>query len=198
MAHLIATYGLVGLFLAVALESAGVPGPGETSLISASVLASQGYFDIGWVILVAAVAAILGDNAGYWLGRWGGRRLLDRFALLRPYAERILPRAERFVARHGGKTVFLARFIAGLRVSAAWIAGIPRMDWWRFMLWNAARGIAGATAVGLAGYWLGHVASAVISRYGWLAAAALVLVAGAVVVMYFLRRSMRRRAFRRD
>jgi membrane protein DedA with SNARE-associated domain len=198
MAHLIATYGLVVLFLAVALESAGVPVPGETSLIGASILASQGHFDIGWVIPVAAAAAILGDNAGYWMARWGGRRLLDRFPLLRSYAERILPRAERFFARHGGQTVFSARFISGLRVGAAWIAGISRMPWWHFMLWNAAGGIVWATAVGLAGYWLGPVAFGVIARYGWLAAAALLLAAGAVTVMFFLRRSMRRRAFRRD
>ena len=141
MGHLIETYGLALLFLIVALEAAGVPVPGETALIAASALASQGYFNIVWVIAVAAAAAIVGDNVGYWIGRMGGRSLLSHSPFIARYTERVLPWGERFFARHGGKTVFFARFITGLRVAGAWIAGITGMRWWRFLFWNAAGGI---------------------------------------------------------
>src|SRR2546430_1677400 len=120
------------------LESFGIPLPGETALIAFGVLASQGNYQIEWVIGVAALAAIVGDNLGYWvIGRWGGRRLFERWRLLRRYSERFLPRAEKIMERHGGKTVFFGRFIAFLRFSAAWLAGLGRMKWWRFFFWNA-------------------------------------------------------------
>jgi membrane protein DedA with SNARE-associated domain len=187
--HFLVTYGLVVLFVAVALESAGVPVPGETSLIAASALASRGYFNIGTVIAVAATAAILGDNGGYWTGRWGGRRLLGRFALSRRYAERVFPKAEQFFARYGGSAVFLARFVTGLRVSAAWMAGISRMGWWRFLLWNAAGGAAWSTLVGLVGYVLGHAALTAMSRYYWpVSAAVLLAMAAAGAIVWWRRR----------
>jgi membrane protein DedA with SNARE-associated domain len=191
--HFIATYGLGALFMTVALESAGLPVPGETSLLAASALASRGYFDIGRVIVIAAIAAIVGDNVGYWVGRWGGRWLLGRSAIIRRYAERVLPKAEQFFARYGGAAVFLARFVTGLRVTAAWMAGISRMDWWRFLFWNAAGAVVWATVVSLAGYLLGHAAFAVVSRYQWLGAAAalLAMAAGAAIVWWRRHRSQR-------
>ena len=101
------------------------------------------------VIVVAALAAIIGDNVGYWLGRKGGRGLLARTPYRpRRYFERALPPAERFFARHGPKTVFIGRFVALLRVTSAWLAGISHMPWWRFLLWNALGGIVWATVVG--------------------------------------------------
>src|SRR5213593_851195 len=120
------------------LESSGVPLPGETALITAGIFASRGDLVIEEVLVLAAAGAIVGDNIGYWLGREGGRRLLERWGPLRRLADRVLPPAERFFKRHGGKTVFLARFVTGLRVTAAWMAGISRMHWWEFLLWNAA------------------------------------------------------------
>ena len=113
--HLVESYGLGLLFVVVALESAGLPLPGETALIFAGVWASKGHLEIEWVIAVAALAAIVGDNVGYWLGRTGGRALVYRYAWSRKFAERVVPPSERFFERHGAKTVFLARFIAGLR-----------------------------------------------------------------------------------
>ena len=151
MTSLIVSYGLIVLFLLVGIESAGVPLPGETALVSAAVLAHD-HWGIEWVIAVAAIAAIIGDNVGYWLGRTGGRKLIDRFELTRRYADKALPPSERFFERHGGKTIFLARFIAVLRVTAAWLAGITRMHWWKFFLWNAAGGITWATAMTALGY----------------------------------------------
>lgn len=118
-----AAYGLEILFVAVALESVGVPVPGESSLIAAGVLASRGDLQMSGVVAVAATAAIVGDNVGYVLGRWGGRRLLDRWGPLRRCGPRVLPKTERFFARYGGAAVFLGRFITGIRVAAAWMAG---------------------------------------------------------------------------
>ena len=131
MTHLLLQYGLVLLFLAVAVESAGVPIPGETTLIVAAYLSrpEQHHYSLVSVIAVAASGAIVGDNVGYWLGRVGGRRLLNRWSLTRRHFERVLPPAERFFAKHGPKTVFIGRFIALLRVTAAWLAGISHMPW---------------------------------------------------------------------
>ncbi|HEX9417359.1 MAG TPA: DedA family protein [Gaiellaceae bacterium] len=166
MTHLVENYGLIILFLLVGMESAGVPLPGETALVTAGVLASRGNLDIVEVIVVAASAAILGDNAGYWIGREGGLRLLDRWEFTRRLRDRLLPPAKRFFDAHGGKTIFIARFVAVLRVTAAWIAGMTHMPWWRFLVWNAAGGICWAILVGLVAYYLGHAAADAIQRYG--------------------------------
>ncbi len=169
------------LFAVVLLESFGIPLPGETALIAFGILASQGHYSIIWVIVVAAAGAIVGDNLGYWvIGRWGGRALFERWAFLRRYSERFLPAAERLMARHGGKTVFFGRFVTVLRYTAAWVAGIGRMEWWKFLFWNAAGGIIWATAVGLVAYYSGHAAADAIQRYGIYAAGgiAVLLVVG--------------------
>jgi membrane protein DedA with SNARE-associated domain len=155
--HLIEHYGLFFLFGIICLESAGLWLPGETALIAAAVYASKGSLSIEAVIVVAAAAAIVGDNIGYWIGREGGRRLLTRWAPLRRFSER-------------GKAVFLARFFGGLRVTGAWMAGITRMTWWRFLFWNAAGGIVWAIAVGLLAYYAGKAAADALARYGVYAA----------------------------
>ena len=166
MTGLLNDYGLAVLFVLVALESFGVPLPGETALIAAGVLAADGHYRIEAVIAVAALAAILGDNGGYWIGRTGGRRLLATAPVFRSFAPRLLPPAERFFARHGAKTVFLGRFVSLLRVTAAWLAGISRMPWWRFLAWNAAGGVVWAALVGAVSYWFGKAAAEAINRYG--------------------------------
>jgi membrane protein DedA with SNARE-associated domain len=182
MEHLVETYGLGLLFVLIMLESAGIPLPGETALIGAAVLAGRGHFDIVWVIVVAASAAIVGDNGGYWVGRIWGRRLLTRWNRLERLAEKVLPPSERFFARHGGKTVFFARFIAILRFTAAWLAGVTRMSWWRFLVWNAAGGILWATGVGLLAYYGGKAAADAFDQYGWIGAAGVLLSVGAVLI----------------
>src|SRR2546425_9461035 len=169
VSHLIPTYGLSALFLAVMLESAGMPVPGETALIAASVLAAQGLLSLPLVIVIAAAAAIIGDNAGYWIGRAAGRRLLERWQLIARYASKMLPPAERFYAHHGGKAVFLARFIPGLRVIGALVAGIAGMEWWRFLLWNMAGGMGWGTSVALIAYGLGGAVASAIGRDGLIA-----------------------------
>ncbi|MFN2629313.1 MAG: DedA family protein [Gaiellaceae bacterium] len=188
-------HGLPLLFVVVMLESFGIPLPGETALIAFGILASKGDYSIGWVIGLAAAGAIIGDNLGYWLiGRLGGRALFRRWSWLNSYAERVLPRAEKLIERHGGKTVFFGRFITVLRYTAAWIAGIGRMPWWRFFFWNAAGGIAWATGVGLVAYYAGHAAASAINRYGLYAAAGIIVVlALGWVLVHFGKRRVERR-----
>jgi membrane protein DedA with SNARE-associated domain len=182
---LLISYGLVLLFALIAAESAGVPLPGETALIAAAILAERGHYSIVWVIVVAATAAIVGDNIGYWIGRTGGRALLERWGPVRRYAERALPPGERFFAKHGGKTVFIGRFVAVLRVTAAWLAGITHMSWWRFFLWNAAGGIVWATGVSLLAFYFGKAAADAVATYG--VYALIVIVVGAVIAFVVMR-----------
>jgi membrane protein DedA with SNARE-associated domain len=184
MSGLVHHYGLIALFLIVMLESGGVPLPGETALIAGGVYASSGELDIVAVIAVAAAAAIVGDNLGYWVGRTGGRRLLERSRFVSRWSEPVLPWAEGFFHRHGAKTIFIGRFFSVLRVTAAWMAGVSRMRWWRFLAWNAAGGICWAVLVGLVAYYAGHAAADAISRYGLVAGAALVALATAAFVGY--------------
>ncbi len=174
MTHLLVTYGFWILFLAVAIESAGVPVPGETALVSAAVFASthQHHFSIVWVIVVAAAAAIIGDNVGYTLGRIGGRKLVERIGPL----EKHVPRGEEFFEKHGGKTVFFGRFIAFLRITAAWLAGITKMQWAVFTARSAAGGIVGGTGVGGTAYYAGKAAADAIGRYGLYAGVAIVAI----------------------
>ena len=189
MTHFIEHYGLWFLFAIVCLESAGLWLPGETALITAAVIAAKGHLSIEGVIIVATAAAIIGDNIGYWLGREAARPLIDRSERLRRYADRVLPPAERFFKRHGGKAVFLARFFGGLRVTGAWMAGITRMDWWRFLVWNAAGGIVWAVGIGLLAYYAGKAAADALARYGVYAAiVGAILFVVAIAVLHVWRR----------
>jgi membrane protein DedA with SNARE-associated domain len=191
MTHLLLSYGLILLFAAVAIESAGIPVPGETALVTAAFLASQGHYSIVAVIAVAAAGAIIGDNIGYWIGREGGRKLLERWGPVRRYADKALPPAERFFDKHGAKAVFFGRFIAFLRVTAAWLAGISHMTWWRFLIWNAAGGILWAIAISLLAYQFGKAAADAVSRYGLFAVAAIVVLAlVGFVGMHFWKKRM--------
>jgi membrane protein DedA with SNARE-associated domain len=176
------SWALLLLFLLIGAESTGIPLPGETALVASGVLASQGKLNIAAVIAVASLAAIIGDNCGYWIGRKGGRALLERWSFVSRHAQKVLPRSERIFAKHGGKTVFFGRFIAILRITAAWMAGISHMPWWRFLLFNAAGGILWATLVGLVAYYAGEAAANAIQTYGLYAAGAIALVTVAVVL----------------
>lgn len=195
MTHFFTSHGLPVLFVVVMLESFGIPLPGETALIAFGVLAAQGHYSIVSVIVVAAAAAIVGDNLGYWLiGRLGGRALFERWSVLRRYSERFLPAAERLMEKHGGKTVFFGRFITVLRYTAAWVAGIGRMHWWKFAFWNAAGGICWATAVGLVSYYAGNAAADAIQRYGIYAAIAVIaILVGGWVAVHFGKKRLEER-----
>jgi membrane protein DedA with SNARE-associated domain len=180
--------GYVVLFLLVMAESSGIPIPGETALIAASVLASQGKLKIELVIACAALGAIIGDNIGYSIGRRGARRLLVRPGRYQRERLAVLQVGEPFFERHGPKAVFFGRFVLGLRVWASWLAGATRMRWRSFVLWNACGGITWATAVGLLAYFLGQSASSALEAFGIFALTAVLVGALSAGLFLYLRR----------
>ena len=163
------------LALLIGGESAGIPLPGETALITGSILASQGKLWLPLVIAVAAAAAIVGDNIGYELGRHGARRLLSRPGRFEDRRQAFLERGEAFFARHGGKTVLFGRWLPFLRVTAAWLAGANHMPWPRFFAWNALGGISWAISVGVFGYLAGEVAVRILHDAGYVVLALVAL-----------------------
>lgn len=177
--------GYLVLLLLVMAESGGVPVPGETALITGGILASQGKLQIELVIMVAASAAIIGDNLGYQIGRKGGRWLLERPGRFHRQRLQVLASGEPFFERHGPKAVFFGRFLLGLRVWASWLAGATHMRWRSFVFWNACGGICWATAIGLLAYFLGHAAGNAIQTFGLFGLAAVLLVVGGLLIAHF-------------
>jgi membrane protein DedA with SNARE-associated domain len=195
--HVVATLvdvaGNIGLplvFVLVAVESMGVPLPGETALFAAAIFASKDGPPIEAVIAVAAAGAILGDNVGYLIGRKAGRRLLEAPGPFERHRRAVIAYGQPFFDRHGPKAVFLGRFVSGLRITAAWLAGVNRMRWRDFLFWNATGGIVWATVVGLLAYSFGHAAESAIKTAGLVG-----LVAAAVVAagLWLLVRRRHRR-----
>lgn len=154
--QLLRTYGYGLLFVVVALESLGVPVPGETALVAAAALAARGHMKIAFVVAVAAAAAIIGDAAGYWIGRRGGIAFVRRFGKFLRMNDAKLAHVKRYFERHGAKTVFFGRFIALLRTWAALFAGVGEMPYGQFTLYNASGGIVWAIAFGIVGYLFGR------------------------------------------
>jgi undecaprenyl-diphosphatase len=183
--------GLPLLFFLIAIETMGIPVPGETALITAAIVASQGRLPIEAVIAVAAAAAIVGDNVGFTLGRKAGRRVLRAPGPLQRHRLQLLDVGEPFFERHGAKAVFLGRWVTGLRITSAWLAGANRMSWARFLPYNALGGIAWAASVGLLSYYLGHQAETAIHAVGL---AALIATVSALLGLWITLRIRRRRA----
>lgn len=180
--ELVATYGYVVVLLVVMAESAGLPVPGETSLLVAGAFAATGKLWLPGVILAAALGAILGDTAGYWVGRTSGLRLLRRHGHLLRFDERRLAQAEAFFARHGEKTVFLGRFVPIGRIFSAVLAGVSQMRYRRFLFWNATGGAVWATLMGTLGYLFGRqlpLIERLVGRFGFGLLLALLLFVGA-------------------
>jgi undecaprenyl-diphosphatase len=172
--HLIGRYGYLAVFFGVSLEGAGVPLPGETVLIAAGALVHRGVLDLGDTLFFGILGAVVGGQIGYWVGRFGGRPFVlrwGRFALITP--ER-LGHAEAFFARHGGSAVFLARFVVGLRVFGALVAGTSRMPWGKFAFYNVLGGIVWASVIVSLGYFLWASISLVEH---WIGRASLLLLA---------------------
>jgi membrane protein DedA with SNARE-associated domain len=197
VSHLVETFGYPLLFLAVMAESSGVPIPGETALITAAVLASQGKLQIELVIPIAALGAIVGDNIGYQIGRKGGRWLLERPGRFYRQRLQVLALGEPFFAKHGPKAVFFGRFLLGLRVWASWLAGATHMRWRSFLLWNALGGICWATGIGLLAYFLGHAAGNAIETFGIYGLVAVLVAAGGAFVAHRRHRRRMREEFER-
>ena len=187
IADLIAHYGYLAIFVIITLESAGLPLPGETVLLtSAAYAGSTGNINIAVVVAIAATAAILGDNAGYWVGRRWGLPLLLRKGHLIGLDHGRLKLGQYLFRRHGGKIVFFGRFTAMLRAYAAVLAGVNKLDARRFMAFNALGGVAWASIMGFGAYLCGRSIENVMGPVG-LGLLAFVLL-GAVGLWLFMRR----------
>lgn len=175
----------------IGLESMGVPSPGETALVLAAILASQGKLHIWLVILIGVASAIVGDNLGYLLGRRFGREVLAAPGPLQRHRQRAIAAGDRFFARHGPKAVFVGRWIALVRFATAWLAGINAMRFREFFFWNALGGATWGITYGLVGYFGGQAAASVLSSAGIVGAVALVV---AALIAYVVVKRRQRRA----
>jgi membrane protein DedA with SNARE-associated domain len=156
LVELFARYGYAVVFVGVFLENTGLPVPGETVLLAGAALAQFGRLSLWGVVPLAIAGAILGDNLGFLLGRRGGRQLAVRFGPRIGLSAPRLAQFDQFFARHGARTVFLARFITGLRVVCAVLAGGSGMRWSTFLAYNATGAVVWSLAVAGAGYSLAY------------------------------------------
>jgi len=185
-----AHYGYWTILVGIMLESAGIPLPGETILIVASIQAATNHqLNIFVVAAVAIFAAVVGDNLGYAAGRYGGRPLFNRYRKTLHIEESTICRGEELFAKHGSVTVFFARFIAGLRFLAGPLAGVLRMKWRRFMLFNALGAVAWVGVFVTLAYFFGEAFVRVLHHASWVIAAAVV-----AAVLYAWWRFARRKA----
>jgi membrane protein DedA with SNARE-associated domain len=173
-------YGLIVLFAILAIQAAGIPGPpGKTALVAAAFLAAKGHFSIVGVLAAATAGIVVGGYVGYAIGRIGGRRLVEK-----PFVARrvggLFEKAEKFFDEHGGKAVFSARFLPGLKVVAAPAAGMCGMSWPGFALWHTAAAVAFSVGFGLAAFFVGEGVVELVDALGvyGLALAVVLLAAG--------------------
>jgi len=176
-----AAHGYWTLAITLLLENAGIPLPGETMLLFASFLAYQHHeLNLGLIILVGTAACTLGDNIGYWIGFHGGRPLLHRYRKLFRLSEARIARGEELFERFGPFTVFFARFVFGMRIIAGPLAGVLRMPWRRFVLFNFLGAALWVTVISSLGYLFGqhwHRLLRVVGRANLVVFVAAVLVA---------------------
>ena len=185
-----ANVGYAAVFALIAVETMGIPVPAETALIAAALLAHDHRMDVLTLTVIAATAAILGDNVGFAIGRRYGRKLFLINGPLLNHRQKVLEHGEPFFARHGPKAVFLGRWVAGLRIASAWLAGMNRMNWPTFLFWNALGGIVWAASVTLSVYFLGAVAENAIDIAGPAAAGAVVVLLAAFLIYRRRRRAV--------
>jgi membrane-associated protein len=149
-------YGYWTLVVILLLENAGLPVPGETTLLFASFLAySERELHLGYIILFGTLACTIGDNLGYWVGYRGGRPLLDRYQRFFHIRPKTIARGERLFDRYGPATIFFARFLFGMRIIAGPLAGVLRMPWKRFVLYNFLGAGVWVTVIATLGYLFG-------------------------------------------
>ncbi len=187
-------WGYLAVFVPLLLETAGIPLPGMTILIIAAAASSRGLLNPFVLAGVAALGAILGDNIGYCIGRYGGRKLVNRIAHI-GHIESSLARGEQFFLVHGGKAVFLARWVGGLRIFGAWIAGMSHMPWRTFFVWNVAGGVTWAATITAIGYAFGNsiqTIERVLGTFGAIGFALVVIIAASLLIRKLHRRQRAR------
>jgi membrane-associated protein len=177
------SHGYWTLAVTLLLENAGIPLPGETMLLFASFLAFQHHeLHLRLIILVGTLACTLGDNFGYWVGFHGGRPLLHRYQKVFRVSDQKIERGEKLFERFGPTTVFLARFVFGMRVIAGPLAGVLRMQWRRFVLFNFLGAAVWVTVISCVGFFFGqhwHRLLQIVSRVN-----AVVFIVAALAVAY--------------
>ncbi len=184
-------YGYLAVFLFVTAEGVGIPLPGETALVTAAAFAATGSLSIWGVIAAASMGALVGGSGGYWIGRTGGRDLLARYGHLVRMDDARLRRTEQYFAEHGAKTVFIARFVALLRIFGSLMAGAAGMSFATFTAVNLAGGVLWAAAFSALGYLFGRNLPALEHRLGLASA---FLLAGALLALFLWYRRRRSRA----
>jgi membrane protein DedA with SNARE-associated domain len=188
-------YGYLAVAGLVLIEDFGVPVPGETVLILGAVYAGAGRLNIVLVALLGFIGAVIGDNIGFALGHFGGRRLVERYGRYIFLTPERLDRATRFFERHGGKIIIVARFIEGLRQANGIIAGTTRMHWARFVFFNAIGAALWVAVWTSVGYFSGSHINTIYNeatRYDTYLAIAV----GVLLVAYIVRRLVRARRAR--
>ena len=188
--HLVENYGYFAVLVLVMAEGFGIPLPGETAVVTAAAFAGRGSLNIVGVAIAATLGTVIGGSGGYWMGRKGGRALLERWGHLVRLDRHKLTKAERYFSEHGAKTVFFARFIALLRILGSLMAGVSHMSFVRFTAFNLAGGLLWSVVFSALGYLFGRhlhrlehdlgLATLVITA---------VVVIGAVIVMRRRRES---------
>ena len=195
-------FGYLAVTFFIMIESSGIPFPGETMLLLASFYAANDqHLQIPFVIICAALGAIIGDNIGYYVGRTWGKAIVERYGRYLFIKPEHMERAENFFAKHGDKTVFFGRFVAVLRAWAAFLAGVNRMKWSTFAIYNAAGGILWATCFGLLGYFAGRVfhdnftqVEHLARNVSWTVSGIILVVVVVIVIIILYRRRTSHRA----
>ena len=183
------TYGYSAVGVTLLLENAGLPVPGETILLLASFLAySERNLHLPTIILVATIAAVIGDNLGYWIGYHGGRSLLERYQHVLRLRSSTIERGERLFKRYGPTTIFFARFIAGMRIVAGPLAGVLRMDWPKFALWNFLGAIVWVSVISGIGYFLGRNWDTLVRVVKHIHLSAIVIASVVILFLWWRRR----------
>jgi undecaprenyl-diphosphatase len=185
---LFACYGYGVVFAGVLLENAGVPVPGETVVLAGGALAHGGRVSLPTVMITACIAAVIGDNLGFLIGRRAGRALVERHGGRVGLSRARLAAFDRFFERHGAKTVFVARFVTGLRVFGAFLAGASGLPWSTFLAYNASGAVVWSIAIGTAGYLMAQSWERLVRWVGGTGAAALALFAALLIVGAFRAR----------
>ena len=187
--HYMLVYGYWAVFFGVMLENAGVPVPGETILLIAGYFAARGHFHLALVMLIAATGAVIGDNIGFAIGHHYGRGLLLRFGRFFFLTPKRLAHMENYFTRYGNKTILVARFITGLRVFAALLAGASKMPWLVFFVYNVAGAILWSIVITTLGYLFGQSLPLLVKWVGRSGTVLLVVAVIVGVIVWHLRRS---------
>ena len=203
--HILQVIGYPAVTLFILIESAGIPIPGETMVLLASFYAAtDGSLQLPVIIGCAAFGAIMGDNIGYYVGKTGGRKLVERYGRFFFIKTEHLEKAEKFFIRHGAKTVFLGRFVSVLRIWSAFLAGMNRMHWRTFLFYNGLGGMIWALYVGLLGYLAGHIFHQHFDQIehfahvvGWTGLGIVFVFILVVLVFYLLRCRLQKRTLKK-